>query len=109
VVSRKRQIGTRKSGAKPSAADLLTSRERMSRASGQFLKIDLETALTFLQIARETNDDTRRSRNIRSARKAYETVIKLTRKVQLEDVDIEAINKMLEELKTKLADLGEVS
>jgi len=80
----------------------------MSRASGQFLKIDLETALTFLQIARETNDDTRRSRNIRSARKAYETVIKLSRKIQLADVDIQAINQTLEELKTRLADLGEV-
>jgi len=80
----------------------------MSRASGQFLKIDLETALTFLQIARETNDDTRRSRNIRSARKAYETVIKLSRKIQLADVEFQAINQTLEELKTRLADLGEV-
>ena len=108
MVSRTRQIGAGKSGATPSVADLVTSRERMSRASGQFLKIDLETALTFLQIARETNDDTRRSRNIRSARKAYETVIKLSRKIQLADVDIQAINQTLEELKTRLADLGEV-
>ena len=79
----------------------------MSQASGQFLRIDLETAFTFLKIAGETNDDARRSRNIQSARKAYETVIKLSRKVELPDEDIQAINKMLEELKTKLADLGE--
>jgi len=89
-------------------ADLIEPRERMNRASGQFLKIDLETALTFVTSARGTNDAARRLRNIRSARKAYDTVIKLSRKLRPPDDDIQAINGMLEELKTKLADLGEV-
>ena len=89
-------------------ADLIESRERMNQASGQFLKIDLQTALTFVTIARETNDGARRSRNIRSARKAYDTVIRLSQKLRPPDDDIQAIDEMLEELKTKLADLGEV-
>jgi hypothetical protein len=107
VVSRNPHIGTAIPAAKPSMGDLIESRERMSRAGAQFLKIDLHTALTFAKIALETNDAARRSRNIRSARKAYDTVIKLSRKIDLPPDDAKAINKVVEELRTKLAELGE--
>ena len=38
--------------AKPTVDEWLASVDRMNRASAEFLKIDLDTALTFLQIAR---------------------------------------------------------
>ena len=107
MASRNRQTGTAIPAAKPSMADLIESRERMSRAGAQFLKIDLHTALTFAKIARETKDAARRLRNIRSARKAYETLIKLSRKIDLPPADTKAIDKVLEELRTKLVELGE--
>ena len=68
---------------KPTVDDLLASRERMNRASAEFLKIDLETALTFVKIARQSRDDVRKKRNCKAARRAYETVLRLINKVEL--------------------------
>ena len=91
----------------PTMDELLASRERMNRVSTDFLKIDLETALTFISIARQTKDDVRRLRNRRAARKAYETVLKLIDKVDLNDLDRVRVVQALGKLKTELEVLGE--
>ena len=46
--------------SKPTIDDLLASRERMNQTSTEFLKIDLETALTFADIANHSVNDSRR-------------------------------------------------
>jgi hypothetical protein len=48
--------------ARPRFDELLASRERMNRVSVDFLKVDLETALTFITIAKQTHDRTRKMR-----------------------------------------------
>lgn len=108
MVARNRQIKATNAVVAPSIADLMASLERMNQASVQFLKIDLETAFTFVRIAQDTKDTARRARNIQSARKAYETVLKFSRKLDLHPDDTLTINQALEGLKTKLTRLGEV-
>lgn len=106
MVSRKRR--TRSYAApKPSVDNLLASRERMNRASAEFLKIDLETALTFVKVARQTRDEVRKKRNCMAARKAYETVMKLINKVDLNGQDARAVTLALNQLRSDLEGLGE--
>ena len=92
---------------RPTVDQLLASRERMNRASVDFLKIDLETALTFLKIARQAQDSARKERNRRAARKAYETVAKLVGKVELNDEDRRILIDGLQQLQKELEALGE--
>jgi hypothetical protein len=105
VVSRKRQRGY--AAPKPTVNDLLASRERMNRASAEFLKIDLQTALTFVKIAQETRDEIRRKRNCVAARKAYETVMRLVPKVELNAQDAQVVTLGLNKLRSDLEGLGE--
>jgi len=88
--------------------ELLASRERMNRASAEFLKTDLETALTFVKIARQTGDDVRRKRTCRAARKAYETLTKFVNKVELRTEHARQVSLGLQQLKSELEGLGEV-
>jgi hypothetical protein len=103
----KRQSTNRLAAAKPTVDELLASRDRMNRASAEFLKIDLQTALTFVRIARQTNDEYRKKRNRSAARKAYETVSKLSGKVDLGIEDRWTLRRGLAQLKTDLERLGE--
>lgn len=88
--------------AKPTVDELLASREQLNRASAEFLKIDLQTALTFVRIARQTNDGVQKKRNCLAARKAYETVVRLVRKIQLSAEDLRFIEQTLEQLQSEL-------
>src|SRR5215469_9950215 len=94
--------------AKPTVDELLASRERMNRASAQFLKLDLQTALTFVGIARQTRDQVRKKRNCMAARRAYDTVVRLADKVPLEVEDRQTVSRGLKRLRTELEALGEV-
>jgi hypothetical protein len=88
--------------------ELLASRERMNRASAEFLKLDLQTALTFVGIARQTRDQVRKRRNCMAARRAYDTVMRLVDKIQLSVEDRRAVSHGLKRLRTELETLGEV-
>jgi len=79
----------------------------MNRASAEFLKIDLETALTFVTIARQAHDSARKERNCRAARKAYDTVVKLFGRVELNDMDRQVVMDGLLQLQKQLVELGE--
>lgn len=92
---------------KPTVDELLASRERTNRASAEFLKIDLETALTFVDSSRLTHDVFRKKRNCQAARKAYDTVVRLISKVDLAAHDRLLVKQRLERLKTELEELGE--
>lgn len=88
--------------------ELLAAREGINRASVEFLKTDLETALTFVQIARQTSDAYRRRQTCRTPRKAYETLEKFVRKVELGTENGRQLGRGLKRLKSELEALGEV-
>jgi hypothetical protein len=74
----------------------------------EFLKIDLETALTFTNIALEHPDDIdRKTRNQARARQAYDFVIERQKSLQISDTDAAEIAEKLKELKLALTQLGE--
>ena len=91
--------------AKPSMAELLESRERLNRVSVDFLKVDLETALTFVRIARQASDCIRKKRNCRAARKGFETVVSLCQKLHLNTTDQAVVKQGLARLKTELEEV----
>jgi len=106
-MSSKKQRTMGHAAAKPTVDEMLSSRERLNRASTDFLKIDLETALTFVKAAQQTNNEFRKRRNRLAARKAYETIMKLISKVRLTTEDGLRMKEGLYRLKTALEELGE--
>ncbi len=88
--------------------EYLSTRERVNRASAEFLKIDVDTALTFLQIASQTGDEVRRQRNLEAARRAYDTVVRLMERVTLSEQESQTLTVRLERLRTQLERTGEV-
>lgn len=92
---------------KLNADELRATRERMNRAGAEFLKIDMETALTFVQIARETGNDSRKRRNVRAARTAHDTALKLMPKLDLTVEDAQVLKSRLGRLRSELEALGE--
>ena len=87
--------------------ELLATRDRVNRASTDFLKVDLETALTFVKFAHDSQDDWRKKRNCRAARKAYDTILRLVKKVDLTANDGLVLKHGLDRLKSELETLGE--
>ena len=90
-----------------SVDEYFASRERLTRASAEFLKVDLEMARTFLFTARQTADVARQERNRKAARRAYDTVLRLLERVKLKDDDVRVIVLGLEELRSELEKSGE--
>jgi len=93
--------------AKPTMDDYLACLHRMNRASAEFLKIDVEMALTFVQNARQTSDLIRRKRNRHAARRAFYTVTNLMKRVKLNEEDLRTLALGLEQLRSELEELGE--
>jgi hypothetical protein len=107
-VPRKRPSARPRAASKPTVDELLSTRERMDRVSAEFLRIDLETARTFLKIARETRDDLRKERNCLAARQAYETVARLSAKIRMSSTERLTVTKGLDQVKFELEQLGEI-
>ena len=93
---------------KPGFGDLRETGKRFNQVSTDFLKVDLETALTFSGIALQTDNDIKKKRNQQSARKAYETIRKLMNNVDLDERDAHMLHTNLDRLKSELQRLGEV-
>ncbi len=92
---------------RPTVDELLAARERLNRAGVEFLKIDLETALTFVHIARQARDESRRKHACSAARKAYDTISNLLPRVHLSNSDSQVASRRLAQLKAELQSLGE--
>ncbi|HWC17471.1 MAG TPA: hypothetical protein VG498_10670 [Terriglobales bacterium] len=89
--------------------DFFKSVSELNETSVDFLKIELDTALTFAGIALQTEDnDTNRARNQHNARRGYDTVVRLMQKVTPSDSDAQLLLAKLEHLKSELVKLGEV-
>lgn len=93
---------------KPTIGDLLASKSRANKASTEFLKVDLQTALTFAGLASNAKDRVKRERNQRAARKAYDTILRLIGRVTLTEQEARFFEKNLSRLKLELSGLGEV-
>ncbi len=80
----------------------------LQRTGTEFLSADIDTALTFVGLARSANDDSgKKSRNQRNARKAYDKVQELLARLRLSAEQQREINDKLSHLKAELTSLGE--
>jgi hypothetical protein len=93
--------------SRPTLDEWLAVFSCLDRAGAEFLKVDVETALTFSQTALEAIDGEKRERNRRSARKAYDTVVRLRAKIDLSDAESKDLDFHLQRLKSELIQLGE--
>lgn len=89
-------------------ADLEKTGKEFNRAGTDFLKVDVATALTFAHNALTADDPFKKARNQKSARKAYDTVLRMSQKISLTDEDANELKAGLQQLKANLAKLGEV-
>lgn len=81
----------------------------LNRNGAEFLCADLDTALTFTDIAAsEDRDAETRQRNRENARKAYFTVLKLSEKIVFKPGERTVFDQKLAALKRALGRLGEV-
>jgi hypothetical protein len=89
------------------AEGLTRTGQQLNATNADFLRIDVETALTFTQIALEADDPEKRDRNRKNARKAYDTILHLREKVEFNPPQHKYMNEKLEQLKRDLITLGE--
>jgi hypothetical protein len=80
----------------------------LSAKSVEFLKVDLETGLTFANVALESlGDMNKKTRNQARSRQAYDFVIERQQGLRMNDKDANEIDQKLKELRLALAALGE--
>jgi hypothetical protein len=87
--------------------DIVSNLEELRHAGAAFLVVDLETAITFANLALSSKDQAVIDRNRRNALKAYHSVSNLASKSYLNEVEAKAVSTLLGQLKEKLALLGE--
>lgn len=88
--------------------DFGSLQDDLNKNAADFLRIDLDTALTLARIASEAPEGSeRRSRNIRNARVAYETVSRFRTKTETNPEEDEEIKEKVSRLRTALERLGE--
>lgn len=73
----------------------------------EFLRIDLDLAMTFIEIAASTTGAENIARCRSAARKAYDTVLRMANRVDLSPTEAAEIQKGLAKLKFALQRLGE--
>ena len=81
--------------------------ERTNKMGAEFLQIDSEIALTFSGIALGASDKEKRRRTTQSARKAYDTIMRLRKGIKLTDAQKGKLDANLQRLKSELRRLGE--
>jgi len=80
---------------------------RTNRLRADFLQIDSEIALTFSSIALGTSEQEKRRRMTGTARKAYDTVLRLREDTNLVGSDNDRLEANLKRLKSNLQRLGQ--
>jgi hypothetical protein len=86
---------------------LLANGRAWNRARVNFLMVDAQTALTLARIAAQPDDAIKKGRNQRAARKAYDTVNRFAKDVELTPADARTLYQRLARLKCELRMLGE--
>jgi hypothetical protein len=76
-------------------------------AQTEFLRTELFAGITRANIARNTPDESKKERNRREARKAYDTVLRFLPQMYLSEKEKEQIDSKLAALKSALRSLGE--
>jgi hypothetical protein len=87
--------------------EFLSSGAKLNRTGVEFLRTDLETLLIFTNIAMSTDNWEERTRNRQAARKAYDSILRFLKKVNLSGNDARFFSKNLRRLKSDLQMLGE--
>lgn len=83
-------------------------RSSLNQTSLEFLNIDIETALTLAGIALSASRGSeKRERNIAHARRAYDTITRLARRVEVTPEQASLLDEKLDKLKKTLQQLGE--
>jgi hypothetical protein len=101
-------VGHSFAATRPTVDQFLALLAEINRTSVDFLKTDVETALTFSAIALQSSGNTkRRHRNRSSARRGYDTIVRFIERVPLTDDDAQFLLRKLERLKLELQSLGE--
>jgi hypothetical protein len=78
---------------------------RTNKLRANFLQIDSEIALTFASIALGASNQEKRRRTTQSARKAYDTIMRLREDTDLDDAGREKLDANLQRLKRELQSL----
>jgi hypothetical protein len=74
----------------------------------EFLLVDLDIALTFMDVAETTEFRGTAQRNHKNARKAYDMVVSKLREVSPTEAQQSALNQKLALLRVRLQDVGEL-
>lgn len=80
-------------------------RAQANRTGAQFLLVDVDVALTLSGMALNARDREKKQRQFDSARKAYETIKRLRRSLDLEEEEQEKLNSKLQRLESDLQKL----
>ena len=79
----------------------------ISHNAFEFLLTDLDTGLTFMDVADSTRNMAVRRRNHANARRAYDSVVRFMRNLSLDDTQRKALAERLALLKSRLENVGE--
>lgn len=82
-------------------------REQFETNQVQFLLIEVETAMTFCDVAKTSADPDRMSRNIANARTAYDTLLKFMDRVHFDANSKKEFDYKFARLQDLLRDLGQ--
>ncbi len=85
-------------------------RNDLNKNALNFLRTDLDTAMTLMRIAGESEEGSeKRERNLRNARNAYDAVTRIRSRVgETTDVEREELDRKIAELRAALESFGEV-
>jgi hypothetical protein len=83
------------------------SAEKLGEVKLHLITADLDVALTFAQIALQTQDRQKAIHNRQNARKAYDAVLRYMGSASLSRFDRENMMRKLSSLKSALLSLGE--
>jgi hypothetical protein len=80
-----------------------------NKTGADFLRIDCQIALTFSDLALHESDPKKRRRLSATARKAYDTILRLRKDIELSHAEDDSLDSNLKRLKSELEDLGQSS
>ena len=78
-----------------------------SQAGIEFLRTEVETAFVFARVASDAQDSEKRLRNVRNARRAYNTLLHFVQRLVLTPGARGEIHLRICELRRQLINLGE--